>query len=98
MKNGRLRSTLFLDVSEFEAALLRFIQTELLLGSNLTLNVDSALFEDSIIDSLKILQLLAFIESAIGRSIPDEEIVMKHFRTVRVIAERFGGEHRLDEI
>ena len=97
MKNGPSRSTLFLDVREFEAALLRFIHAELLLGSNLTLNVDSALFEDGIIDSLKILHLLAFIESAIGRAIPDEEIVMKHFRTVRVIAERFASEHRVDE-
>ena len=98
MKNGPSRSTFFLDVSEFEATLLRFINAELLLGANLTLNVNSALFEDGIIDSLKILHLLAFIESAIGRPIPDEEIVMKHFRTGRVIAERFAGEHRLDEI
>ena len=97
MKNGPSRSTFFLDVSEFEAALLRFINAELLLGSNRTIDVDSALFEDGIIDSLKILHLLAFIESAIGRAIPDEEIVMKHFRTVRVMAERFAGEHRANE-
>jgi acyl carrier protein len=97
MKIGESRSTTLLRVSAFEAALLRFINAELLLGSNLTLHVDSALFEDGIIDSLKILHLLAFIESAIGRAIPDEEIVMKHFRTVRIIAERFASEHRVDE-
>jgi len=97
MKIGEGRLTTLLHVSAFEAALLRFINTELLLGSNRTIDVDSALFEDGIIDSLKILHLLAFIESAIGRAIPDEEIVMKHFRTVRIMAERFAGEHRVDE-
>jgi len=35
------------------------------------------------------LHLLAFIESAIGRSISDDEIVMKHFQSVRIIAETF---------
>jgi acyl carrier protein len=97
MKIGESHLTTLLHVSAFEAALLRFVNSELLLGSNRTIDVDSALFEDGIIDSLKILHLLAFIESAIGRTIPDEEIVMKHFRTVRVIVERFASEHRVDE-
>ena len=97
MKIGESRLTTPFHVSAFEAALLKFVNAELLLRSNRTIDVDSALFEDGIIDSLKILHLLAFIESAIGRAIPDEEIVMKHFRTVRVMAERFAGEHRANE-
>jgi acyl carrier protein len=96
MKIGGPLPTNPLPVSAFEAALLRFINTELLGGSNLTIDANSALFEDGIIDSLKILHLLAFIESAIGRAIPDEEIVMKHFRSVRVIAERFAERHGQD--
>jgi acyl carrier protein len=97
MKIGESRLTTLLHVSAFEDALLRFVNAELLPGSNRTIDVDSALFEDGIIDSLKILHLLAFIESAIGRAISDEEIVMKHFRSVRIIAERFASEHRMDE-
>jgi acyl carrier protein len=93
MKNGESRSS----ANQFEAALLKFINTELLSGSNLTIDADSALFEDGIVDSMKILHLLAFIESVIGHAIPDEEIVMKHFRTVRVIAERFADLDRVDE-
>lgn len=97
MKIGESIPTNRVPVSAFEAALLRFINTELLGGgSNRTIDANSALFEDGIIDSLKILHLLAFIESAIGRAIPDEEIVMKHFRTVRVIAERFVERHGHD--
>jgi acyl carrier protein len=90
MKTGESPLTASLSVSEFETALVSFINTELLLDSNPTIGPDTALFEDGIIDSLKILNLLAFIESTVGRAIPDEEIVMKHFRTARVIAERFA--------
>jgi acyl carrier protein len=90
MKTGESHSRTFLSVSQFEIALVDFINRELLFGSKQTIDLDSPLFEDGIIDSLKILHLLAFIESAIGRPIPDQEIVMKHFRTVHVIAERFA--------
>jgi acyl carrier protein len=79
------------SVKQFELALLKFINTDLLADSNLTVDADSALFKDGIIDSLKILHLLGFIESALGRSIPDEDVVMDHFRTVRTIAERFAA-------
>ena len=93
MKSGR-----FLQKAEqFEVALLDFIRTELLPGSDLRIDANSRLFEDGMIDSLKILQLLAFIESAIGRPVPDEEIVMKHFHSVRVMVERFGGEYLANE-
>jgi nucleoside-diphosphate-sugar epimerase/acyl carrier protein len=87
MRNGESGKS----VKQFELALLSFINTKLLAGSNVTVNVDSALFTDGIIDSLKILHLLGFIESAVGRPIPDEEVVMEHFRSVRVIAERFAA-------
>jgi len=36
------------------------------------------------------LKLIAFVELMIGRKIPDEEIVMKNFRTVTMIVEHFG--------
>jgi len=96
MKSGD-DSTPISRQNQFEDGLLRFINTELLVGSDLAIDADSALFADGVIDSLKILYLLAFIESAIDRTIPDEEIVMKHFRSVRTIAERFTRSHRDDE-
>ena len=87
MKNGGSRTS----VTELELALLTFINTNLLAGSNMTVDADSALFANGLIDSLKILQLLGFIESTVGRPIADQEVVMKHFRTVRTIAERFAA-------
>jgi acyl carrier protein len=69
--------------------LLNYINGELLTDPSRRAAPDTPLFEDGWIDSLKILKLIACIELMIGRSIPDEEIVMKNFRTVTVIIEHF---------
>lgn len=70
-------------------SLLRFVNEELLADSEKKVNPDTPLFEDGWIDSMKILQLIAFLEVKSGRKIPDELIVMDRFRTVVVIAENF---------
>lgn len=54
-----------------------------------TVTVDTRLFEDRVIDSLKVLELIAFTEQAIGRSIPDSHIRMDNFQTVARIATVF---------
>ena len=48
------------------------------------------LFESGLIDSLAIVQLIAFVERTIGRSVPPRMVVMRHFRTVDAICETFG--------
>ena len=52
---------------------------------------DTELFADGLIDSMRILQLIAWTEREIGRSIPDDQILMDNFRTPRQIADTFGG-------
>jgi acyl carrier protein len=74
-----------------EDRLLRFIRTELLEGRPIPIDADSYLFGDGMIDSLKILPLIAFVEQHTGRPLQDHEIVMAHFRTVRAIVAAFGG-------
>jgi acyl carrier protein len=49
------------------------------------------LFETGLIDSLAIVQLIAFVERATGRRIPSRMVVMKYFRTVDAICETFGS-------
>ena len=71
------------------AALLEFVNRELLRDSPHHVGPDTPLFADGLVDSLKILQLIAFIEMKTGRSIPDREVVMEHFRTVQTIVDRF---------
>lgn len=52
---------------------------------------DTPLF-DGLIDSIRILELIAWTERETGRRIPDTMIRMDHFRTVRRIAETFATE------
>ena len=51
-------------------------------------DADTPLFE-GLIDSIRILELIAWTERAIGGQIPDRMIRMDHFRTLRAVAETF---------
>ena len=52
---------------------------------------DTPLFEDGLIDSIRILELIAWTERALGRPLEDAEIRMDHFRTVATISRVFVG-------
>jgi acyl carrier protein len=69
--------------------LLKFVNDNLLAGSEKKAGPDTPLFDDGWIDSLKVLQLIAFVEIQSGRRIPDEMIVMDRFRTVGEIVRNF---------
>ena len=72
-----------LNAADFEERLLRFVREKLAApdtGGSIT--VDTRLFEDRVIDSLKILELIAFAQATIGRKIPDSQIVLANFRTI----------------
>jgi acyl carrier protein len=74
---------------EFSEALRSFIERDLLAGRGAGIDVDTYLFGDGLIDSLKILQLVAFVERATGRAVTERDIVMRNFRSVRAITEHF---------
>lgn len=59
---------------------------------------DTSLFDEGRIDSIRILELIAWVERALGRRIPDRWIRMDNFASVRRIADAFAGEgaHGLD--
>jgi acyl carrier protein len=69
--------------------LLEYINGELLASSGRVATEDTPLFEDGWINSLHILKLIVWIEVAMGRDIPDDQVVMKNFRNVRSIVEQF---------
>ena len=56
--------------------------------------VDAAtpLFASRIINSIKILELIAWTERATGRPVPDAQIRLDNFRSVERIADVFVGE------
>ena len=53
---------------------------------------DTPLFEGGLINSIRILELIAWTERAIGRPIPDADIRMDHFHSVERIADVFVRE------
>ena len=53
---------------------------------------DTPLFASRLIDSIRILDLIAWTERAIGREIPDVQIRMDNFQSVERIASVFVHE------
>lgn len=63
-----------------------------LVPADVTIDERTPLFEDGLIDSLRILLLIAWTEKLIGHRIADEHIRMDRFRDVRTIANTFVEE------
>ena len=77
-------------MATFENRLLAFIRETLLQHSRVPVDEETYLFDDGLVDSLKILTVIAFVEQETGRAIDDRDIVMANFRNVRAIARRFS--------
>jgi acyl carrier protein len=63
-----------------------------LVPPGVTVDADTPLFANGLINSVRILKLIAWTEHALGIRIPDARIRMDHFRTVRRIAETFAAQ------
>jgi acyl carrier protein len=74
----------------FAAALLAWLNARLA-SEGVAITADTPLFAGGLLNSLRVLELIAWTERATGQEIPDSLIRMDHFRTVRLIAERFAG-------
>ena len=57
---------------------------------------DTQLFTTRILDSLRVLELIAFTEQAMGSTIPDSQIRMDNFQSVGRIAAVFLREQESD--
>ena len=62
----------------------------------MTIMADTQLFASGAIDSIKVLELIAFTERAIGRPVPDRAIRLDNFRSVARIASVFVREEADD--
>jgi acyl carrier protein len=79
--------------NDFTKRLIAYINDELLEGDRPPVEADTDLFTGEVLDSLSLINLLAFVELAIGSTIPDEDIVMDRFATPgRIAAGFWGGE------
>mgnify|MGYP000554322060 CR=1 FL=1 len=68
-----------------EAILAEYIEKELAKGRKSRIGYDDDLLSEGIIDSLGILQLVAFIEDQFGIHIEDEDVVLENFMSVSAL-------------
>ena len=76
---------------QFTEAMIPWLNA-LIARPGVTVDADTPLFEGGLIDSIRVLELIAWTEDAIGAVIPDSRIRMDNFRTIRRIAEVFAAE------
>ena len=69
-----------------------------LVPPGVTVDADTPLFANGLINSIRILKLIAWTEHALGIRIPDSRIRMDHFRTVRRIAETFATQNGDEDV
>ena len=75
-------------MSAFVGAMVSWLN-ERVAPPGVTIGADTALFENGLIDSMRILELIAWTERETGRTIADAQMRMDNFRTPRRIAEVF---------
>lgn len=76
---------------ETQTIIQKFILDELAKGRKKTIDVNDDLLGEGIIDSLGILQLVAFIEEKFNYVVPDEDVVIENFMSVNALS------HYLDQ-
>jgi acyl carrier protein len=57
-------------------------------------DVDFALLDNKVIDSLGLFHMVTFLESEFGVEVDDEELVPENFGTIRLIAELVDRQRR----
>jgi acyl carrier protein len=74
--------------ARFEAAMVAWLNTRFA-RKGIVVTADTPLFAKGLIDSLGILELIAWTEVNTGQVVPDERIRMDNFGTVARIARMF---------
>ena len=67
--------------------LLDYVKDELAHGRMPNLNVDDDLLSAGILDSMGILELVAFIDKQFGIQVPDEDVVLENFMSVSALTD-----------
>lgn len=70
-----------------EQVLMNYIQSDIMKGKAGAVGVEDDLLASGVLDSLGILQLVAFIDDRLGIQVPDEDVVYENFHSVRSLSE-----------
>ena len=76
---------------ETQAALTEFVLEELAKGRKSVIQPEDDLLGEGIIDSLGILQLVAFIEEKFNFQVPDEDVVIENFMSIEALSNYLQG-------
>ncbi len=76
---------------QLEERLLSFIRSDLMSSSDEQIGPEDSLIERGLLDSIALVQLIAFLEEEAGVKVPDREITPDNFDTVKRIAEFVAG-------
>lgn len=68
-----------------------YIAKEIAKGSGSSIGVEDDLLGSGVLDSLGILQLVAFIDERMGIQVPDEDVVYENFHSVKALSEYLDG-------
>ena len=68
-----------------QTILMDYIKDELLKGRKMDLKPADDLLSAGILDSLGILQMVAFIEERFGYQVPDEDVVFENFVSIEAL-------------
>jgi acyl carrier protein len=71
--------------------ILDYIKQDLLKGRMANLSVDDDLVGSGILNSLVILQLVAYIDERLGMQVPDEDVVYENFHSVAALTAYLDG-------
>jgi len=70
-----------------KSTLTEFIKQEIMRNPKAKLSDDEDLLSAGILDSLAILQLVAFIEDRFGIKVPDEDVVFENFMSISTLTK-----------
>ena len=70
---------------DIAASIQRYITDELLVGKKIHIDSDTSLISSGILDSLTLLQLIAFIGEQFAITVQDDEMALDNFLTINAI-------------
>ena len=74
-----------------QTILMEYIKDDLLKGRKVDLKPEDDLLSAGILDSLGILQMVAFIEERFGYQVPDEDVVFENFVSIEALTNYLKG-------
>ncbi len=69
-----------------QTILMDYVKKELMKGRSANISASDDLLSAGIIDSLGVLQMVAFIEERFGFQVPDEDVVYENFHSIQALA------------